>query len=316
MTAPRARETAAGATVARTRAQAKVNLLLRVLAREESGYHQLETLFCRLELGDDVMVRTNVRGRSLDCAGDAVPAGGLGPVERNLAWRAAVAYAEATGWPNAWAIEIDKRVPVGGGLGGGSADAGGVLRCLNALSPAPLDDGVLLQLAAPLGSDVPFLTGETPLALAWGRGERMLAVPGLPSRVVTLACFAFGVATPDAYRWLDDARSSAASAAPTASMLDLEHLATWNGIGRLAHNDFESIVAPRFSPIAETLASWRDSNALRDDSSSFVMLAGSGSTVFAVADQALPTPDAKVERQVRTLATRTATRVVGVDVSG
>src|SRR5262245_8589530 len=118
-------------TTARTLAQAKVNLFLRVLAREANGYHQLETLFCRLELGDDVAVRVGVGGRSLDCTGGVLPPDGLGPVERNLAWRAAVMYAEATGWPNDWAIEIAKRIPVGGGLGGGSADAGAVLRCLN-----------------------------------------------------------------------------------------------------------------------------------------------------------------------------------------
>ena len=96
-------------TTARTVAQAKLNLFLRVLAREANGYHQLETLFCRLELGDDVVVRTDVRGHSLSCRGDVIPAEGLGPVERNLAWRAAEAYAGATGWPNDWSIEIDKR---------------------------------------------------------------------------------------------------------------------------------------------------------------------------------------------------------------
>src|SRR5262245_16387174 len=143
MTATAGRDRASG-TTARTVAQAKVNLFLRVLAREASGYHQLETLFCRLELGDDVVVRVGVDGRSLDCVGEAIPPEGLGPTERNLAWRAAVAYADATGWPNDWAIEIAKRIPVGGGLGGGSADAGAVLRCLNRLAPSPLTDDALI----------------------------------------------------------------------------------------------------------------------------------------------------------------------------
>src|SRR6185503_6143916 len=109
-------------TTARTVAQAKVNLFLRVLAREADGYHQLATLFCRLELGDDVTVRVGVGGRSLDCTGDGLPPDGLGPVEQNLAWRAAARYAETTGWPNDWTIGITKLIPVGGGLGGGSAD--------------------------------------------------------------------------------------------------------------------------------------------------------------------------------------------------
>ena len=123
---------------ARVTAQAKVNLALRILAREGSGYHQLETVFCRVDLGDRVTVRTGMRGRSLDCAGARMPAEGLGPVERNLAWRAAVAFAEAAGWPSGFAIELEKEVPTGGGLGGGSADAGAVRRALNAVAPAPL----------------------------------------------------------------------------------------------------------------------------------------------------------------------------------
>jgi len=92
-----------------------------------------------------------------------MPAGGLGPVEKNLAWRAALAFFEATGWSTGFAIEIDKRIPVGGGLGGGSADAGGVLRALNAMAPAPLSAHGLLAIAAErlqLGEIVRFGRGE------------------------------------------------------------------------------------------------------------------------------------------------------------
>ena len=229
-------------TTARTVAQAKVNLFLRVLAREASGYHQLETLFCRLDIGDDVVVRTDVQGRHLECVGPAMPPGGLGPVEQNLAWRAAAGYADATGWPNDWSIEIAKHIPVGGGLGGGSADAGAVLRCLNALAPTPISNEALLAVASPLGADVPFLATETPLAVAWGRGERLFALPALPGRDVALVCFPFGVLTPEAYRWLDDDRGAQL---PEASFLMLDQLATWRGVADLAHNDFESVVAAR-----------------------------------------------------------------------
>src|SRR3954463_6785157 len=97
--------------VARVLAQAKINLYLRVLAREASGYHSIETLFQRLDWGDDVVVRLTP-GRTLDCTGASLPPGGLGPVEKNLAYRAAVAYVEATGWATGFTIEIDKRIPV------------------------------------------------------------------------------------------------------------------------------------------------------------------------------------------------------------
>ena len=79
-------------TTARTVAQAKLNLFLRVLARESAGYHQLETLFCRLELGDDVTVRVGTGGRSLNCIGDALPPDGLGPVEQNLMFAGHAAF--------------------------------------------------------------------------------------------------------------------------------------------------------------------------------------------------------------------------------
>jgi 4-diphosphocytidyl-2-C-methyl-D-erythritol kinase len=311
MTATAGRERPPG-TTARTVAQAKVNLLLRVLAREANGYHQLETLFCRLELGDDVTVRVGVGGRSLDCTGDALPPEGLGPAERNLAWRAALTYAEATGWPNDWAIEIAKRIPVGGGLGGGSADAGAVLRCLNRLAPSPLSDGELVALAAPLGADVPFLTTDDPLALGWGRGERLLALPPLHVRAVTLVCFPFGVPTPDAYGWLD-AREVVTPR--QASRMSLDALTTWTGIARLAHNDFEAVVAARYPEIERALGELRARAASADDGAAIVMLAGSGATVFAVSDTPASGMTAPHGASVRLVHTRTASRVVAVEVS-
>ena len=311
MNATAGRERSAGST-AHTIAQAKVNLVLRVLAREATGYHQLETLFCRLELGDDVTVRTDVRGRSLDCTGDAMPPAGLGPPERNLAWRAASAYAGATGWPNAWAIEIVKHVPVGGGLGGGSADAGAVFRCLNALAPAPLSVHELLSLAAPLGADVPFLCIDAPLALAWGRGERMLALPPLPSRAVTLVCFPFGVSTPDAYAWLD---ANEITAQPRASALTVDALTTWDAVALLAHNDFEAVVAPRHARIERALAELRSSPVESLGSSPITLLAGSGATVFSITDTLPSDMRALHGLASRIVRTRTAERVVAVDVS-
>lgn len=305
-----ARGAAAHGTTARTTAQAKVNLFLRALAREVDGYHQIETLFCRLDLGDDVVVRTAGRGRSLDCTGDVIPPGGLGPVERNLAWRAAVAYADATGWPNDWEIAIDKRIPVGGGLGGGSADAGAVLRCLNALAPSPLSDEALLALASPLGADVPFLTSTAPLALAWGRGERLLALAALPTREVTLVCFPFGVPTRDAYAWLD---GDAGRSTPGAAVLTVEALSSWEGIARIAHNDFETVVASRYPAVEAALIALRSASPV-SGSSDIVLLAGSGATVFRVSDRVMAPPllPAETSRAVRT---RTAERVVAVEVS-
>jgi 4-diphosphocytidyl-2-C-methyl-D-erythritol kinase len=310
--------TAHGARVARVRAQAKVNLLLRIHAREASGFHTLETLFCRLALGDDVEVAASESGeRSLDVAGAET-----GPVEGNLAWRAALAFQERAGWPRGFAIRIAKRIPVGGGLGGGSADAGAVLRALNALAPRALPPEELLALALPLGSDVPFLTATAPLALAWSRGERMLALPALPSRRVVLATFASGVATADAYRWLADSRPDWR---PTPALLDPRELATWGGVARHAANDFESVVFAHRPDIAGARAALAgDQHAGVDGdagAAEMTLMSGSGATVFRVDDggafvAALATAVERAAPEARVLETTTAESVVGVEIAG
>lgn len=293
---------------ARLVAQAKLNLFLRVLGRETSGYHALETLFQRLALGDDVTVRvdTTGRARALDCRG-----GDTGPVERNLAWRAALAYAEAAGWPGGFAIEIDKRIPVGGGLGGGSADAGAVLRILNALAPRPLPAGRLLELALALGADVPFLTATAATALAWGRGERLLALPPLPARDVLLLLPDVGVPTADAFRWLAGARGSHV---PTPRLLHVEQLAAWPAVAALAANDFEAPVAAHVPAVA-ALAAARGSLGGGDGGDALLFgMTGSGSTWFALSLEAAAHPPLPLPPGVRAVATRTAERVVEVQV--
>lgn len=256
---------------ARVLAQAKINLRLRVLAREASGYHQLETIFCRLELADEIRVRAGARGRALDCRG-----ADCGPTERNLAWRAAMALRDAGG-PDAFAIEIEKRIPVGGGLGGGSADAGAVLRALNALSEHRQSPERLMSLAVSLGADVPFATATHPYALAWGRGERMLELDPPPPATVWLAVPAFAVSTAEAYGWLAESRDDVA---PRARTLARAELSRWSSLAALAENDFEPVVERRHPSLAELRGAFRASGAR------LALLSGSGSAVFGVFDDA------------------------------
>jgi 4-diphosphocytidyl-2-C-methyl-D-erythritol kinase len=291
--------------------QAKLNLFLHILARERSGYHQIETLLVRVDLADTVVIRTAVRGRSLDVAGVEVPAGGLGPVERNLAWRAALAYVEVTGWPEHFAIELTKRIPVGGGLGGGSADAGAVLRGLDALNPAsPLGQVQLLAVAASLGADVPFLTSASATALAWGRGERMLAVqPPLSPRAVWLLVPPFGVATVEAYGWVAASRGDGGRVS-SSRVLSAGDLAHWPAVAVLAHNDFEADVARRH-PLIGALV-----DALRRQGAIIAQVSGSGSTVFGVFAREGQGPAADmVSAGVRLVRTRTSAHVEEVEVS-
>ncbi|MBI1810174.1 MAG: hypothetical protein HYR75_09780, partial [Gemmatimonadetes bacterium] len=229
---------------ARVAAQAKLNLFLRIVGREPDGYHRLSTLFQRIALADAVTVRADVHGRSLECAGADV-----GPVERNLAWRAAVAYAEAAAWPAGFAIEIEKRIPVGGGLGGGSADAAAVLRALDALAPHPLPEAQLHAIAFALGADVPYLTSTFALALGTGRGERLLALPPLPAREVLLLVPSFGVASKDAFAW-HAARRGDVPYEGAAQLLPAP--LSWKLVEKFAVNDVEKWWQdPKSAPIQD-----------------------------------------------------------------
>ena len=292
------------AGTARVRAQAKVNLFLRILAREASGYHGLETLFARIDLADEITIRTDGVSRSIHCGSADV-----GPQASNLAFRAATAYAEATGWPRGFDITLEKRIPIGGGLGGGSADAGAVLRALDAMAPAPVGDGGLANIAAQLGADVPFLASDAPLALAWGRGDRMLALPPLPVREIGLVCFPFGVSSAEAFGWVAASRAGQPSAS-VARPLSIEALTTWDGVAGLAGNDFEGEVAAHHPEIAEVLEGARARGAL------IAELTGSGSTVVVVPRHAgelsgLPLPSGAV-----LVRTRTAASVEDVGLTG
>ncbi len=292
------------AVEARVVAQAKINLFLRVLAREASGYHSIETLFLRLELGDVVRVRVGSGvERAIHCHGAACPADGLGAPERNLAYRAAVAYADATGWPRSFAIDIEKNIPVGGGLGGGSADAGAVLRVLDTMAPRSAGADAIEKIAGRLGADVPFLTSESACALAWGRGERMLDLRPPPRRQVELLVPPFGVSTQWAYEQLD---ATWGEISPRPSVYSPAQLSSWDHLDAIAANDFEPVVTARHPQIASYVV------ALRTQGARIAMMSGSGSTVFGIFDR-WADGRTNAPAEAVSLRTRTATRVVGVE---
>ncbi|MCX5767174.1 MAG: 4-(cytidine 5'-diphospho)-2-C-methyl-D-erythritol kinase [Gemmatimonadetes bacterium] len=272
---------------ARVEAQAKLNLFLRIVGREPSGYHQLSTLFQRIALADDVTVRLTEHTRSLDCVGANV-----GPVEENLAWRAALAFSSAARWPGGFAIEVIKRIPVGGGLGGGSADAAAVLRAMNALAPTPLSAASLGEIAFTLGADVPYLLSEDALALGSGRGERLLACDPLPPREILLALPPFGVSSGEAFGWY----AAAQGAVPRFSgPVGLGMPLTWPLLAQHAVNDLEEPVFARHPSLARLREVFVASGA------QISRMSGSGSTIFAVygggerpgADPTFPDPDTR-----------------------
>src|SRR2546421_10799054 len=147
----------------RIAAHAKINLFLRILAREATGFHQIETAFALLELADELHVRRTDSGVTL-----AVNGPDLGPADENLAVRAARAVLDATGNRFGVAITLTKRIPVRAGLGGGSSDGAAALHAVNALTGNAVPRHELLHFAARLGSDVAFFAEGAALAAARG----------------------------------------------------------------------------------------------------------------------------------------------------
>jgi 4-diphosphocytidyl-2-C-methyl-D-erythritol kinase len=261
---------------ARLAAQAKVNLALQVGPRGEDGYHDLSTIFARIDLADDVVVRPLRGGITLRVTRDGVPDESAGPAERNLAVLAARAYIAEAQWPAGCGIDIEKRIPVGAGLGGGSADAAAVLRALDSLAPRPLRVERLTRIAAALGADLPFLTLRAPLALGTGRGDVIEELPPLPARWLALVVPPFSISTAEAYAWLDADRAHASDARRLDPVVLREGSRDWDTLVAVAANDFQAVVAARH-PVIDSYCA-----ALRKAGADVAMMSGSGSAVFGV----------------------------------
>jgi 4-diphosphocytidyl-2-C-methyl-D-erythritol kinase len=148
----------------RVRSYAKLNLGLEVLGLRDDGYHELRTIFQTIDLHDDIELRARREALTVACNHPGVPAD-----ETNLAWKAAAALQAYAGVRRGVAIRIEKRIPVAGGMGGGSSNAAAVLMGLDRLWGTGLGRDGLLPLARRLGADVPFfLYGGTALGLSRG----------------------------------------------------------------------------------------------------------------------------------------------------
>lgn len=272
------------------RAHAKVNLFLSVVGRRPDGYHELESVMQQLALHDELAFSPAAPGISLAVEGDPdVPAD-----ERNLVFRAAALLAEAAGIEPAVGIALRKRVPSSAGLGGGSADAAATLAALNRMWGLGWPLPRLMELAARIGSDVPFaLLGGT--ALARGRGEILESLPS-PGRLgVLLVKPPFGVSTAAVYAGYDE---QGFPPGPDASPL-VEALRAGRAdlVPGLLYNDLEKVTLamhPVLSRLKERMLTAGAAGAL---------MAGSGPTLFglfasrgeaAKAATAFPDPDLTV----------------------
>lgn len=280
-------------------AQAKINLALRILGQDGTGYHLLETLFLRIDLADEIVIRTTTGSRNVSATID------VGPPEKNLAYRAAEAYRAATGWPDGWDIRIEKNIPVGAGLGGGSSDAGAVLRALNAMAPTPIENRELVDIASPLGADVAFMASEMIFAFAEGYGERLTELPPPPARSVALAVPHFGISSAEAYRWVDADRV----ARDNRERWDLTGL-SWPLLDRLVANDFTPVVSRRHPEIFQLV------DALTRAGAAAAGMSGSGSAVFGLFDGKPVDGGLSLPGEAKLVWTATSGRVVEPQLMG
>jgi 4-diphosphocytidyl-2-C-methyl-D-erythritol kinase len=254
----------------RVRAHAKINLDLRVLGTRLDGFHELRTVFQAIALHDTVECIPREGPFAIECDVAGVP------LDRaNLVWKAAEALwrsARRTGALRDVLLRLTKRIPLQAGLGGGSADAAATLLGLVKLWKLPVRPSQLTDVAATLGSDVPFfLSGGTALGL--GRGDEVYPLADLPRHWIVLLVPGFGVSSADAYRWYDAERESTG----VGNRREAQYVpGPWPSRAAQMINDLEAPIARHHPEIDQMRAALRRAGALA------AAMTGSGSTVFGL----------------------------------
>ena len=280
------------------RAPGKINLFMRVGAVQSDGYHDVATAYQAVSLYEDVRAWPDDEfGVTF---GGSIDTSGLPTDASNLALRAAKLLARTAGVPGGVHLEIEKHVPIAGGMGGGSADAAATLVACDAMWGTALSKEELHSLAAKLGADVPFaLSGGT--AIGTGRGDRLNPALATGSFHWVLAVAEFGLSTPGVYRELDRRRTegtrlAAVEAPPTvdASVLHALRAGDPRRLADALHNDLQPAALGLAPGLGGILELGESHGALAG------LVSGSGPTVAFLADDA----DSALELQIALSAAR------------
>ncbi len=261
------------------RAYAKVNFGLRILDRRSDGFHELRTVFQTISLFDRVQLRWapgRPGGISLSCDRKDLE------TPDNLVVRAAEAVLQATGKKGRLKISLEKRIPSGAGLGGGSADAGATLVGLCRLLKTPPPHEMLVEIAADLGSDIPFfLQGGRSVGV--GRGDEVYPLPELPKQWLLVLAPNLHISTPEAYRDLATARADGLTVTAKRRIINvfgsgigLPRVRAAQSLAGALTNDFEAVIFHRF-PYLGVLKSQLEKVGARSSA-----LSGSGSALFGL----------------------------------
>ncbi|MBD1400119.1 4-(cytidine 5'-diphospho)-2-C-methyl-D-erythritol kinase [Pelobacter sp. M08fum] len=251
----------------RVNSPAKINLCLHVLGRYENGYHALAMAMQRVDLCDQVDIRiTRAKGVTVHCDGLA-----LAPGEDNIAVRAAHVLLADARLDVGIEIQIDKRIPVAAGLGGGSSNAATVLLALNAMLELNMTNQRLQQLGAQLGADVPFFVFQRP-AWATGTGTDLAPLPPLPDVAYLLVNPGISVSTAEVYQSLQLTKGGELANLPRFSVVTKEDLCA------ALHNDLERVTLKRH-PLLQQIK-----QRLLQLGARGALMSGSGATLFGVFD--------------------------------
>lgn len=255
---------------------AKVNLSLAITGRRADGFHELVSVVAPLAFGDTLHARRAADGAgfTLTCDVAEVPVD-----ESNLVLRAARLFAAETGWRGGVEFSLEKRIPMGAGLGGGSSNAVAALRALERLSGRELDAARRDALAAELGSDCPLFWRATPVVMR-GRGEKVDALPEaaaarLRGRKLLIFKPGFGVATAWAYQALAATPGAYADASAEEARLAAWMAETAAPAEELLLNTMEGPVFAKWIALPAMLAWLRERHGLQ------ARMSGSGSACFA-----------------------------------
>ena len=253
------------------KAPAKINLFLKVLNRRPDGYHEIESLMQKIELFDILHLSRQGEQISLSCPGNTLPED-----RENLAYRAAHAFFSATGIKAGIKIILEKNIPVAAGLGGGSSDAAAVITGLNTLLNANLAREQLIDIARPLGADVPFFVQDCSAAMATGIGDCIQQVLPMRELSIVLVNPGFGVSTKWVYENFPLTSNSNTYILARDQKTTKDFHAAAPSLYEELGNDLEVVTINRFPEIGDLKKELKKGGAVTS------LMSGSGPTVFGL----------------------------------
>ena len=255
------------------RAPAKVNLYLEVIRRREDGYHDIETVFERVSIFDEISIEPASGVTTIKCDDPSIPTD-----EKSLMAGAVSAFKAKSGVEGYFDIEVKKKIPVAAGMGGGSSDTATILIGLNHITGSPLSPDALAAIGGSLGADIPFFLSGSSFAYGTGRGDIIYPLSGRTEIWHVIVNPPFGVPTKGVYGKLSafsltKKRSVDKIFSAFLGKNDIE------GIAGNLRNDLQTIVLQEFPVLKQVLS------ALTETGAKGVLLSGSGPTVYGIFDR-------------------------------